>query len=125
MARFKVTPFVDYKASRYGVRIAGKEFEFLPTCAVISTRPANSSCELAGYVTYSLAKVICNSLCCDAIRVEVTDRNPQTAEFRLRKEGGESDGYVAWNACRMAKAVASWLEGNGKEVEFTAPAITT
>lgn len=124
MARFKVTPFVDYKASRYGVRIAGKEFEFLPTCAVISTRPANSSCELAGYVTYSLAKVICNSLCCDAIRVEVTDRNPQTAEFRLRKEGGDSDGHVAGRACQMAKAAVSWLEEHGKEVEFTAPVIT-
>ena len=125
MAHFEVKPFVNYKLNRYGVRIAGKEFEFLPTYAVISTRPANSSCELGGYVVFSIAKAVCDSLCCDAVRVEVTDRNPQTAEFRLRKEGGESDGYVAWNACRMAKAVASWLEGNGKEVEFTAPAITT
>lgn len=50
MARFKVTPFVDYKASRYGVRIAGKEFEFLPTCAVISTRLR------AGRVRYVLAR---------------------------------------------------------------------
>ena len=123
MARFKVTPFVDYKASRYGVRIAGKEFEFLPTCAVISTRPANSSCELAGYVTYSLAKVICNSLYCDAVRVEVADRSLQTAEFRLRKEGGDSDGHVGGRACQMAKAVVSWLEEHGKEVEFAAPVI--
>lgn len=124
MARFKVTPFVDYKASRYGVRIAGKEFEFLPTCAVISTRPANSSCELAGYVTYSLAKVICNSLCCDAIRVEVTDRNPQTAEFRLKLVRDKGDGYVAWRIGQMAKTVADWLEENGKEVELTTPIIT-
>ena len=124
MARFKVTSFVNYKSSRFGVRVVGEEFEFLPTRAVIGTRPANSSCELGGYVTSSIAKAICNSLCCDVIRVEVTDRNPQTAEFRLCKEGGDSDGRVAGRACQMAKAAVSWLEEHGKEVEFTAPVIT-
>ena len=123
MARFKVTPFVNYQTSRYGVRVVGEEFEFLPTRAVISTRPANGTCELAGYVTYSLAKVICNSLCCDAVRVEVADRSLQTAEFRLHKEGGDSDGHVAGRACQMAKAVVSWLEEHGKGVEFAAPVI--
>lgn len=123
MARFKVTPFINYQTSRYGVRVVGEEFEFLPTRAVISTRPANCTCELAGYVTYSLAKVICNSLYCDAVRVEVADRSLQTAEFRLRKEGGDSDGHVAGRACQMAKAVVSWLEEHGKEVEFAAPVI--
>lgn len=123
MARFKVTPFVNYQTSRYGVRVVGEEFEFLPTRAVISTRPANGTCELAGYVTYSLAKVICNSLYCDAVRVEVADRSLQTAEFRLRKEGGDSDGHVAGRACQMAKAAVSWLEEHGKEVEFAAPVI--
>lgn len=123
MARFKVTPFINYQTSRYGVRVVGEEFEFLPTRAVISTRPANGTCELAGYVTYSLAKVICNSLYCDAVRVEVADRSLQTAEFRLRKEGGDSDGHVAGRACQMAKAVVSWLEEHGKEVEFAAPVI--
>ncbi len=123
MVRFKVTPFANYKDNRLGVKVTGRKFKFLPTRAVISTRPANGDCELGGYVTYSLAKVICNSLCCDAIRVEVTDRNPQTAEFRLRKEGGDSDGHVAGRACQMAKAAVSWLEEHGKEVEFAAPVI--
>ena len=125
MARFKVTPFVDYKASRYGVRIAGKEFEFLPTCAVISTRPANSSCELAGYVTYSLAKAICNQLGCGAVRVEVTNSSPETAEFRLCMGKDKGDGHVAWKISQMAIAVANWLEKHGKEVDLTTPPIIT
>lgn len=124
MARFKVTPFANYKDNRLGVKVTGRKFKFLPTRAVISTRPANGDCELGGYVTYSLAKAICSSLCCGAVRVEVTDRNPETAEFRLKLVRDKGDGYVAWRIGQMAKAVVDFFKENGKEVELTTPIIT-
>ena len=124
MARFKVTPFANYQTSRLGVKVVGKEFKFLPTLATISTKPANDTRELGGYVTSSLAEAICNQLGCGAVRVEVTNSSPETAEFRLCMGKDKGDGYVAWRIGQMAKTVADWLEENGKEVELTTPIIT-
>ena len=124
MARFKVTPFANYQTSRLGVKVVGKEFKFLPTLATVSKRPASSTCELCGFVTYSIAREICRKSSIDAVRVEVTDWNPETAEFRLKLVRDKGDGYVAWLIGQMAKTVADWLEENGKEVELTTPIIT-
>lgn len=75
-------------------------------------------------MTYSIAREICRKSSIDAVRVEVTDCNPETAEFRLKLVRDKGDGYVAWRIGQMAKTVADWLEENGKEVELTTPIIT-
>lgn len=125
MVRFKVAPFVNYRTNRLGIKVIGKKFKFLPTLATISTKPANDTRELGGYVTSSLAEAICNQLGCGAVRVEVTNSSPETAEFRLCMGKDKGDGYVAWKISQMAIAVANWLEKHGKEVDLTTPPIIT
>lgn len=119
MAHFEVKPFINYKSSRFGIRVTARGgFKFVPASATISTQPVTKADELGGYISLMIAKAICHQYPFDAVKVEILDRSPETAEFRLCMGKDKGDGYAAWGTSQMTASAVDWLYRNGEKVKI-------